>query len=62
MVNRIRRYLEEAWSELRKVHWPTRQQTVSLTALVFVGSAIVGVFIFSMDVLFTRILTFVAGQ
>jgi preprotein translocase subunit SecE len=59
-VNRIRRFVDEAWSELKKVHWPTRQQTVNLTALVFVVSAIVGVFIFGVDVVFTSIFSFLA--
>jgi len=52
-VQRIRRYIEESWSELKKVTWPTPRQTWNLTVLVFVVSAMVGVFIFGVDALFT---------
>ena len=52
-MNRIRRFLEEAWSELKKVHWPTREQTRNLTVLVFVISAAIGVYITVFDLGFT---------
>ena len=53
MLQRIRRYIEESWSELKKVTWPTPRQTWNLTVLVFVVSAMVGVFIFGVDAVFT---------
>jgi preprotein translocase subunit SecE len=56
-VTRIRRFLEEAWSELKKVHWPTREQVRNLTVLVFVISAVIGVYIAFFDVLFTQVIT-----
>ncbi|HXX60119.1 MAG TPA: preprotein translocase subunit SecE [Candidatus Sulfotelmatobacter sp.] len=52
-MQRIRRYIEESWSELKKVTWPTPRQTWNLTVLVFVVSAMVGVFIFGVDAVFT---------
>jgi preprotein translocase subunit SecE len=55
-VTRIRRFFEEAWSELKKVTWPTREQTVRLTVLVFVVSAAVGAYIAVFDVLFVMIM------
>ncbi len=51
-MTRIRRFLDEAWSELRKVTWPTREQTRNLTVLVFVISAVVGAYIAVFDLLF----------
>jgi preprotein translocase subunit SecE len=53
LLQRIRRYIEESWSELKKVTWPTPRQTWNLTVLVFVVSAMVGVFIFGVDAVFT---------
>jgi len=53
LLQRIRRYIEESWSELKKVTWPTPRQTWNLTVLVFVVSAMVGVFIFGVDAIFT---------
>jgi preprotein translocase subunit SecE len=56
-VTRIRRFLNEAWSELKKVHWPTREQTRNLTVLVFVISAVIGVYIAFFDLIFTQVIT-----
>ena len=56
-MTRIRRFLEEAWSELKKVTWPTPEQTRNLTVLVFVISAAVGIYIAVFDALFTQVIT-----
>jgi preprotein translocase subunit SecE len=48
-LRRMRRFLEEAWSELKTVTWPTREQTRNLTVLVFVVSAVVGAYIAVFD-------------
>jgi preprotein translocase subunit SecE len=55
-VSRIRRFIEESWSELKKVTWPTREQVRNLTVLVFVISAAVGAYIALFDILFTAII------
>ena len=52
MVQRIRRYIEESISELRKVTWPTREQVRNLTVLVFVVSLAVGLYITVFDFVF----------
>jgi preprotein translocase subunit SecE len=54
-VSRLRRFIDESWSELKKVTWPTREQTRNLTVLVFVISAAVGAYIAVFDVIFTMI-------
>jgi preprotein translocase subunit SecE len=48
-VSRLRRFLNEAWSELKKVSWPTREQVRNLTVLVFVVSFAVGLYITVLD-------------
>jgi preprotein translocase SecE subunit len=53
-VTRLRRFLQEAVSELRKVTWPTFEQTRNLTILVFVVSFAVGVYVLFWDQLFQR--------
>ena len=55
----MRRFIDESWSELKKVTWPTREQTVNLTFLVFLVSFVVGVFISAFDLLFSQVLNFV---
>jgi preprotein translocase SecE subunit len=51
-VKRIRRFLAEAVSELRKVSWPTFPQTRNLTVLVFAISFAVGAFVAFWDAIF----------
>jgi preprotein translocase SecE subunit len=52
VIDRIRRFFEEAWSELKKVAWPTRTQVRNLTILVFVISGVVGIYITALDWIF----------
>jgi preprotein translocase subunit SecE len=59
-VNRIRRFVEESWSELKKVTWPTREQVRNLTLLVFVISGAVGLFIAVFDIAFDLIIQQIA--
>jgi preprotein translocase SecE subunit len=54
-VRRLRRYLQESWSELKKVAWPTRDQVRNLTVLVFIVSAAIGVYIAFWDFVFTEV-------
>ena len=43
------RFVKEVAAELKKVTWPTRADTIKLTAVVIVLSVIVGVFIGGLD-------------
>ena len=58
-MSRIRRYLDEVLSELRKVSWPTRDQVRNLTVLVFAISFVVGIYITVLDQLFRGVIAFV---
>ena len=42
-------------SELRRVTWPTRQETMRLTMMVIAVAALVGTFLGLVDLAFTRI-------
>ena len=46
------RWVEDIISELRKVTWPTRQDTVNLTMVVIVVAVTVGLLLGGMDILF----------
>lgn len=52
-------YLKDTWSELRRVTWPTRAETLKLTAIVIALSLFVGLYVGSLDLLFTNILKLV---
>ena len=60
-MSRLRRYLEEVWSELKKVAWPTRDQVRNLTVLVFAISIVIGVYITLLDTIFRGFVTVVQG-
>jgi preprotein translocase subunit SecE len=58
-VRRIRRFFDESWSELKKVSWPNRDTVRTLTVLVFVITAAVGIFIAGIDLVFTEVVKFI---
>jgi len=60
-VKRIRRFINESWSELKKVSWPNRMQVRNLTVLVFVISFVVGLYITVADTLFDQVIRFLTG-
>jgi preprotein translocase subunit SecE len=47
-------FLHEVIAELKKVTWPTREETVKLTVVVIVISILVGAFIGGLDSLFVK--------
>ena len=48
---RIGKWFKELRSELKKVQWPTRKQTINNTIIVIVCCIIVGIFIGLFDLL-----------
>ena len=52
-------YIKDTVAELKLVRWPTRRETLNYTGLVIGISLFVGVFIGSLDFLFTNLLTLV---
>jgi preprotein translocase subunit SecE len=48
-VPRSIEFMKESWSEVRKVHWPTRKETYSATVIVVVVVVIVAVFLGLVD-------------
>jgi len=42
-------FFREVWHELKKVHWPTRHQLLTYTAVVLVSVAICAVLIWIVD-------------
>lgn len=51
-VNRVeqaRKFFRGAYSELKKVHWPTRRETTIYTSVVLVAVVVVGVMIWVFD-------------
>ena len=49
MISGLRTYMTDAWSELKKVAWPTRQTVINLTLIVIAVSIGVGAYIAVLD-------------
>ncbi|MBI5599827.1 MAG: preprotein translocase subunit SecE [Deltaproteobacteria bacterium] len=48
-IDRVKEYYSEARNELKKVTWPTRQQTLNATWVVILISVVIGVFLGVVD-------------
>ena len=59
--NRWRRLIRETRSELKKVTWPTREQTVRLTIIVSVVAIAVGIFLGGLDLIFQWLFQLLLG-
>ncbi len=52
-------FAKESRLEVRKVVWPTRQETVQTTLIILVVSTIVGLCLWGLDGVFVRIVSFI---
>lgn len=53
-------FLKQVHAELKKVKWPSREETIRMTAVVIVVSVILGVYIGALDYGLTKLIeTFV---
>ena len=55
------RYFGEAFAELRRVTWPSRQETVRLSIMVIAVAAAVGVILGVIDLGFSRLMDLILG-
>jgi len=56
MISKLRAFLRESFSELKRVNWPTRQETIRLTIVVIIMSLILAGLLGFFDMLFSYIL------
>jgi preprotein translocase subunit SecE len=52
---RARNFIAESWGELKKVEWPGQQQLIQGVVVVLVACFVVGVFLYSADLVFKRL-------
>ena len=50
-IARAGQFLEECWSELKRVHFPTRKETQAATLVVILSVAVVGLYLGVVDFL-----------
>ena len=51
------RFFSQLVEELRKVHWPTRQEAARLSMLVLIVCVIIGAILGALDFAFTKLFT-----
>ncbi|RBW46943.1 preprotein translocase subunit SecE [Psychromonas sp. B3M02] len=52
-------FAKDARLEVRKVVWPTRQETVQTTLIILAVSTIVGLILWGLDGIFVRVVSFI---
>jgi preprotein translocase subunit SecE len=59
---KIKAYLQETWNELiHKVSWPTWSDLQNSAVVVMVGTVIISLIIFAMDISFRNIMEMIYG-
>ena len=61
MLERIKLFLSETRTELKKVTWPTRDELKESTKVVIVSTFIVTIFVGIVDQILSRIIRLVFG-
>jgi len=56
MFGKITTFLKEVRLEVKKVNWPTRQQTIRYTLIILGISLVIAAFLGGLDFLFTILL------
>ena len=56
------KFIQAARIELRKVVWPTREETIQTTIAVFVFALIMGVFFWLLDLFLLFVTSYITGQ
>ncbi|HXZ29581.1 MAG TPA: preprotein translocase subunit SecE [Dehalococcoidia bacterium] len=54
-------FFAEVVAELRKAHWPTRQEALRLSILVLAVCVVVGLILGALDLAFTRLFLLLGG-
>jgi len=54
--SRSKKFLREVKAELKKVAWPSKQELISNTGVVFVAVVLVSCLIWAIDTVFTQVL------
>lgn len=55
LLLRIRQFLIEAWFELRKVLWPSKEEAIRFTMVVLGVIVVVALFIWVCDIILTQL-------
>jgi preprotein translocase subunit SecE len=54
-------FVQEAWQELKKVHWPSRKETYAATLVVIVVVVIISIYLALVDLALTKAIQVIIG-
>ncbi|AEF18656.1 MAG: preprotein translocase subunit SecE [Hydrogenobaculum sp.] len=60
-MDKILSFLKEVRQELRKVSWPDKKLVIRATVSVIIFSLFFGIYLWIVDLSFTKILSFIFG-
>ncbi|GAB6078946.1 preprotein translocase subunit SecE [Hydrogenobaculum acidophilum] len=60
-MDKILNFLKEVRQELRKVSWPDKKLVIRATVSVIIFSLFFGIYLWIVDLTFTKILSFIFG-
>lgn len=55
------RFVQEARTELRKIVWPTRQETMQMSGIVLFVVSVVGIFLWGVDAILLKVVGWLTG-
>ena len=54
-------FIRQVRAETAKVYWPTRKETISTAIMVLIMTALLAVFFFGVDAVFSTLVRFLLG-
>ena len=61
MGPRSANFLQEVWSEIKKVHWPSRKETYAATGVVLVIVTVIAIYLALVDMALSQVVRFLLG-
>ncbi len=58
-MNRIIRFFQESYAELRKVIWPSREEVTASTKVVLISVVLIALILGAMDVVIYEVFNFI---
>ncbi|HLE08384.1 MAG TPA: preprotein translocase subunit SecE [Thermodesulfobacteriota bacterium] len=58
-IEKIKQFYLEARGELKKVTWPTRQQTISATWVVIIMTIVIAIFLGLVDLVLSSLIKYI---
>ncbi len=56
LLEKIKIFFKESWTETKKIDWPTKRETINYTLIVIGISLSVAAFLAILDFIFTKLL------